>query len=290
MFGSVRNGGLRFHEGIDIRPVVFDAAKKPVDPIYAFSSGVVVHTNLDAGDSSYGRYIVIVHDTVSPPIYTLYAHLDSVAAGIRPGVPVRGGQTIGIMGRTSSVIKLTTEQTHLHFEVGLILSESFDDWYKLQDFDTLNKHTVWNGTNLVGVDPLAFIRNSMAAKTLTSESYFKSLPNAVKIRISTREIPDFIKRYPEFLTRLYSSDDLVGWDIGFTWFGLPKEWTPLTAGEQLIGKSGSIKVLGYDTTLLKANPSKKMVNLKNGTVGSDLEKHMEILFNSLRKSKKKKKA
>lgn len=288
MFGSVRNNGFRFHEGIDIKPVRFNDAKQPIDPIYAMSDGVVVHVNQIAADSSYGRYIVVIHENFKPAVYTLYAHLEMVAPGIFPGTQVRGGQRIGIIGATSGTYKMTQDQTHLHFEVGLRLSDNFDGWYTLQDFDTSNKHGLWNGVNLVGVDPVAFLKYMLKSKELDSEDFIKQLPQDFKIRIHTKEIPDYVKRYPQFLTKSYQGENLMGWDIGFTWFGLPVEWTPLHKGDHPSGKQGSMSVISYNQSVLKANPSKKMIGMgKKITVEKDLQKHMEILFETLRKKKKK---
>src|SRR3954471_9335673 len=58
-FGGVRSGGAQFHEGIDIKCVSRDRHGEPLDAVFAAMDGVVRHINASAGDSSYGRYIVI---------------------------------------------------------------------------------------------------------------------------------------------------------------------------------------------------------------------------------------
>src|SRR6185312_852677 len=73
-FGGVRNAGRQFHEGIDIKCISRDRRGEPTDNIFAAMDGVVRHVNSSAGDSAYGRYIVLEHPEQTPGIYTLYAH------------------------------------------------------------------------------------------------------------------------------------------------------------------------------------------------------------------------
>src|SRR3954466_806033 len=73
-FGGVRSGGSQFHEGIDIKCVSRDRHGEPTDAVFAAMDGVVRHINASAGDSSYGRYIVLEHPQATPAVYTLYAH------------------------------------------------------------------------------------------------------------------------------------------------------------------------------------------------------------------------
>src|SRR5687768_1006479 len=58
-YGGVRSAGGQFHEGIDIKPVSRDRRGEPQDSVFAAMSGVVRYVNTTAGDSSYGRYIVL---------------------------------------------------------------------------------------------------------------------------------------------------------------------------------------------------------------------------------------
>src|SRR5262252_1293580 len=48
----------RFHEGIDIRCIHRDARDEPIDEVRAIADGKIVHTNMIAGYSNYGKYIV----------------------------------------------------------------------------------------------------------------------------------------------------------------------------------------------------------------------------------------
>src|SRR5689334_5390138 len=64
----------RFHEGMDIRPMRRYAAGEPLDEVRAMADGEVVYTSERAGDSNYGRYVVVEHRWGGCPYYSLYAH------------------------------------------------------------------------------------------------------------------------------------------------------------------------------------------------------------------------
>ena len=75
----------------------------------------------------------------------------------------------------------------------------------------------------------------------------------------TAKIPDFVKDYPALLTRPYDDRKVVAWDIAFTQFGLPKEWTPRFEDERLGGLSGEIRVLTYSPQLLKSQSCRRVI-------------------------------
>ena len=124
-FGCVRSAGTQFHEGIDLKPVRRDARGEPADEVYAVMDGVVRYINNRVGESNYGRYLVLEHPGTAPAVYTLYAHLARIAPGIAPGVTVRRGQTIGIMGRSEGGAVIPRDRAHLHFEIGLMVTRDF---------------------------------------------------------------------------------------------------------------------------------------------------------------------
>ena len=79
LFGCTRNGGSRFHEGVDLKTVGRDSRGRATDPVFAAMPGAVVHINRVAGNSSYGIYVVLRHNHDGVRFYTLYSHLASVA-------------------------------------------------------------------------------------------------------------------------------------------------------------------------------------------------------------------
>jgi murein DD-endopeptidase MepM/ murein hydrolase activator NlpD len=200
-FGGVRSGGTHFHEGIDIVPHARDRRGEPLDDIFAAMAGVVRHINSSAGDSGYGRYIVLEHPEMAPGVYTLYAHLARIAPGLRVGERVARGQVIGTMGHSSGGYSIPKERSHLHFEIGLMMTRDFQAWYGRRQFGSANEQGLWNGMNLMGIDPLDFLAQWRSGRVTTFQEYFSRLEPVVTLRIATLRTPDFIQRYPALLTK-----------------------------------------------------------------------------------------
>ncbi|HEU4723684.1 MAG TPA: M23 family metallopeptidase [Candidatus Eisenbacteria bacterium] len=88
----------RAHQGIDY-------GAPSGTPVAATASGVVARAEFSGG---YGRIVELRH---AQGIRTRYAHLSSIASGIRPGAHVEQGQTVGRVGASG----LATGP-HLHYE------------------------------------------------------------------------------------------------------------------------------------------------------------------------------
>lgn len=50
---------VKFHEGIDIKPLRRDASGTPLDDVHPVAGGTVVHASANPTHSNYGRYVVI---------------------------------------------------------------------------------------------------------------------------------------------------------------------------------------------------------------------------------------
>jgi|GEM_PF-6084167 len=182
-FGCVRSSGMQFHEGIDLKPVARDRHGEPTDEIVAAMDGVVRHMNLRAGESSYGRYIVLEHPDLTPAVYTLYAHLRRVAPGLKIGDRVARGQAIATMGHTAGGYAIPKDRAHLHFEIGLLITRDFQTWYNGRKFGSANEQGLYNGMNLMGLDPLDFLRQFEARRVDNFQQYFARMQPALRVRI-----------------------------------------------------------------------------------------------------------
>lgn len=281
LFGCVRSDGRQFHEGLDLSPVARDKRGEATDPIFAVMPGVVRHINRTAGDSSYGRYVVIEHTGVQPAIYTLYAHLASIAPGLGEGDPVKLGQVIATMGRSAGGYVIPKDRAHLHFEMGLRLTDRFEDWYRWKKFGNPNDHGVWNGMNLVGFDALDFYTRFKNREVDNIGDYLRTLEAAVVFRVARLGVPDFLLRYPDLQEK---TDAFMvapaGWEVSVDCAGLPFRWRPLGA-EDLAGyRRDEVRLISVNEAK-RAGCRCKNLAIKKGsryTPGRDLQTLAQLLF------------
>ena len=277
-FGGVRSNGRQYHEGLDIRPVESRRRGEATDPVFAAMDGVVRYINPISGKSSYGRYIVIEHPNVIPAIYTLYAHLARIDDSIREGSSVSHGQTIGIMGR-SATYTIPRSRAHLHFEMGLRMTDNFQSWYNRKEFGSANDHGVYNGMNLIGFDPLDFYEQYREGEVVNIEDYLADLPIVATVQIATMRRPDFLERYPS-LVKLHAPMLIKGWEIGFTWNGLPVTWMALDAEAVAGMRPDEVKVIQANESLDRADRSRRLVVTRRGKLvpADDLDRVLELIF------------
>jgi len=279
LFGCVRSNGTQFHEGLDIRPVARDRSGEPADKITAAMDGVVRHVSSSPGNSSYGRYIVIEHPDQTPTVYTLYAHLARIEAGVRPGTPVRRGEVIATMGRSAGGYAIPKDRAHLHFEIGFVATQNFPAWYAWRKFGSPNEHGMFNGMNLMGIDPHDFLRELRRGRVDNVQEYVDRLRSVVRVRVATTRTPDFITRYPSLLRKPVSGL-VAGWEVECNATGLPYAWTPLTAAELGDQRPGTAKIVSVDAVLLRAGRCKSLAKSSRGsyTPGSDLTTMLQLVF------------
>lgn len=279
-FGGVRSAGTQFHEGIDIRPVARDRRGEPLDEVFAAMPGVVRHVSSSAGDSGYGRYVVLEHPGLAPAVYTLYAHLARIAPGLRTGMNVSAGQVLGVMGHSSGGYMIPVSRSHLHFEIGVMLTRDFQAWYDRRKFGSRNEHGVWNGMNLMGIDPLAFFNAWRAGRMTNLQDHFAGMETVVRLRIATIRTPDFVTRYPALLTRPLPVGPVAGWEIRFNWTGVPFSWTPLTSMEVVGLRPNQPHVVEVNAARDRKERSRSLAVQRRGSwvPAKDLETVLQLLF------------
>jgi hypothetical protein len=147
--GWTREGGARFHKGVDILPVSYEkgeqtvsfsyydpktkksySVKEPViipkDEIYSILDGVVVVANDNPNQSGYGKSVTVQHRFADGTRFiSMYAHLARL--DVKTGQKVQAGERIGWMGNTSSspggraYLRMIP---HLHFEIGKVIRDT----------------------------------------------------------------------------------------------------------------------------------------------------------------------
>jgi hypothetical protein len=228
-YGFVRNQAVtpagrvftRVHQGIDIRPLYRDHAGNPLDTVRAIAGGRVAFVNPDPGASAYGVYAVVEHDWDRTPVFSLYAHLDSLK--VDSSAVVAAGQPVGRMGYTGQ--GLHRERAHLHLEIVLLLNQHYEEWHDLF-YGTPNLQGVFFGRNLMGVDPAQLYLDLEREPGLTFSEYVRRQPVAYRLALPGDRPLDVLERYPWLAADGVRPADhrLPGsWVIGFTREGVPVE-------------------------------------------------------------------
>ena len=212
--------GTRFHEGVDIAPVKRDSGGRPLDEVRAITTGVVAYANKTAGNSNYGKYVVVEHNFGYGPIFSLYAHLSGVS--VNPGQRVLGGAKLGMMGYTGAGISRT--RSHVHLEFGFLLSLRFDDWHhKL--YGSQNHHGIHNGMNMVGIDIASLYLAHQENPELSVLDFLSREPVYYKVTFSRRGPLELVERYP-WLRRGDHQRPSPSWEISFSASGIPLAIAP----------------------------------------------------------------
>ena len=264
-FGSVRSGGQRMHEGIDIRCLQRDRKGESIDPVVAAADGLVAYINRRSALSTYGNYIVIRHKIEGIEIYTLYAHLREVRQGLQVGQPVKTGEAIAVLGRTAATREgISKDRAHVHFEIDFLVNDNFASWHKKNAPGQRNDHGAWNGFNLIGLDPRKiFLDQKAQGSTFSLLRQIRGQTELCRVFVRDINFP-WIQRYP-FLVRhnpIAEKQGIVGFEMALTFNGLPFDLIPRAASE--IKGSGKYQLLSVNEAEQKRNPSCHLVSHQRG--------------------------
>lgn len=279
LYGCTRSGGRQFHEGLDLFPVKRDKRGEATDPVFAAMAGVVRHVARGA-NGGYGRYVVLEHPDQTPAVYTLYAHLAKIADGVKPGLAVAAGDTLGTMGRSAGGYTIPRERAHLHFEIGLRASDFFQRWYDARGFGSTNEHGLYNGMNLLGLDPLEFFRLHAEGRLRSLGDLVAAQPVAVTAHVARPPEPDFARRYPSLVTNPDAAIIGGGWEVAFNRMGVPVRLRRLEPSELADTPRGGWRVVSHDAEALATCRCRRLVRTVKGQVepGEDLRSTLELIF------------
>ena len=279
LFGMVRDDQQRFHEGVDIRPSARGPNGEPLDRVFSAMKGTVAYINQGL-NGPYGKYVILYHPEAELPVYTLYAHLASIEKTLKVGDKLPKGTAFATMGHTStSPNAIPKERSHLHFEIGVMLSANFGNWYNVQPDHrgTPNQHGIWNGQNLAGFDPVPVLARSSVNLLDT----VRQLPTALAVTMRTKRPPDFVLRYPGLLAPGSDPTKAAGWYVEFTWHGLPKRWTALPPESQQLPK-GVWSYVALDQKFRTQLVQRKMITADAKMPSETLIRNVDILLTGTR--------
>ena len=234
----------RFHEGMDIRPMQRDDKGEPLDPVRAVAAGVVVHTNLVAGYSNYGKYVVVEHHWDGCKYYSLYGHLSSIQ--VRVGQRVQQRDQLGVMGYTGDGLNRT--RAHLHFELNLLLSRQFEAWHDSLFKTDPNRNGLYNGLNLAGIDVARLYLALRDRPSLTIPEFLSEEETLFRVLLPDSGHFDLPKSYPWMLSQK-SGGKTGSWEVSFNRAGVPLKIEP--GGKPVSGPELSyLKQSGIDASYL----------------------------------------
>ncbi len=259
-FGCVRTEGWQLHEGLDIRSIKRDRKGESIDPVMAAADGTVAYINQRASTSNYGKYLVLRHTIEGMEILTLYAHLSDFAAGLAPGKVVRAGETVATMGRTSNTReRISLERAHVHFEIDLFVTDQFPAWYKKEHPKERDDHGLWNGMNMLGLDPkLVLLEQQAQGAKFSLVKFIQARPELCRVLVRDASF-SFPKRYPMLVQAnlLAQKEGIAGYEIAFNFNGVPITLTPRAASE--IKSKTRYQLLSVDAAEQQKNPCRRLV-------------------------------
>jgi murein DD-endopeptidase MepM/ murein hydrolase activator NlpD len=259
-FGCVRSDGQQIHEGLDIRCLQRDKHGEPADPVMATADGTVAYINSRPSLSNYGNYVVLQHEIEGMEIYSLYAHLQTIAPGLKAGQPVKAGQTIAIMGRTSNTREtITKDRAHVHFELDLFVNERFSGWYKKNFPGERNDHGIWNGENLDGIDArLVLLEEHQQGTNFSLVQFLRSETELCRVFVRSTNFP-WLTRYRPLVMRnpVAEKEGVAGYEVAFDFNGVAIQLIPRAASE--VKGRGQFVLLSVNEAEEKKNPARHYV-------------------------------
>ena len=222
----------RFHEGMDIRPMQRDATASRSMTVRAIGDGIIAYTNDVAGASNYGRYVVVEHRWGGCPYYSLYGHLSTIE--VHAGQRVRQGEKLAVMGHTGE--GLNRERAHLHLELNLLLNDHFAAWHDTFFKNDPNRHGIYNGINLAGLDLARLYLALRDDPSLTIPAFIAREETFYKVILPASPNFQLPRRYPWLLGGA-PNEKPASWEISFARSGLPLRIAPSGSAGRRAGDS-----------------------------------------------------
>ena len=264
-FGCVRSDGWQLHEGLDISCLQRDKRGEPTDAVAATADGDVAYMNKKPSLSNYGNYIVLRHRIDGLELYSIYAHLSSIRSDLKVGQTVKAREIVGTMGRTTNTREgISKDRAHVHFELDLLNNERFPAWYKKTFPDQRNDHGIWNGQNLLGLDPRAvLLEQQRLGNSFRLLDFIRSQPELLRVAVRKTDFP-WLQRYPQLIrvNPIAQKEGVAGYEIALNFNAVPIELIPRAASE--LKSSAVIQLLSVNEAERQKNPCRKLVTNQRG--------------------------
>jgi murein DD-endopeptidase MepM/ murein hydrolase activator NlpD len=128
--------------------------------------------------------------------YSLYGHLSSIS--VHNGQHVQQRDQLGIMGHTGE--GLNQARAHVHLELNLMLSGQFESWHDASFKNDPNRHGLYNGLNLVGIDIARLYLALQKRPGLTIPEFLAEEETLYRVLLPSSKNFDLPKFYPWLLS------------------------------------------------------------------------------------------
>ena len=136
-------------------------------------------------------------------------------------VPLTG--TVYRIRTTNTKEAISRERAHVHFELDLVASDRFPEWYRRTFPSQRNDHGAWNGQNLIGLDPrLLLLAQQKQGAKFSLADFIRDETGLCRVVIRdpqfawARRFPMLVKPNP-----LAQKEGVAGYELGLNFNGLP---------------------------------------------------------------------
>jgi hypothetical protein len=152
----------------------------------------------------------------------------------------------------------------VHFELNLSYNDRFENWYKKTFPNQRNDHGLWNGQNLVGLDPRQILLEERAqGSKFNLLQHIKNQTELCRVTVRAATFP-WLKRYPQLVKTnpRAEQEGIAGYEIALNFNALPFELIPRSASE--LKSKTKFQLLSVNAAEQKKNPGRKLVTQKSG--------------------------
>jgi hypothetical protein len=165
------------------------------------------------------------------------------------------------MGRTSNTREgISRERAHVHFEIDLVVNERFPDWYRKTLPTQRNDHGMWNGQNLIGLDPrLILLEQRKLGEKFSLADFIRRESELCRVFVRTASLA-WARRFPMLVkpNPIAQKEGIAGYDLSLNFNGLPVELIPRAASE--VKTKSKFLLLSVNATEQAQHPCRKLVS------------------------------
>jgi hypothetical protein len=136
---------------------------------------------------------------------------------------VERGASLGLLGYTGD--GLDQSRAHVHLELNLMLNRNFNSWHEQFFKSEPNRHGIYNGINLNGLDIARLYTALRKRPSLTIPEFLADEETFYRVTLPASKNFELPKRYP-WLLRGADPDNATAWEVSFNRAGIPLRIAP----------------------------------------------------------------